>query len=316
MGFPPAVKLLNNRYKIIGEVKSGAMGCVYEAQDVNLNVTIALKKLIVSEDCDEFEEAKRAFQREAAILSRLDHPGLPQVTDFFTDTDPETGHSACWLVMSYIDGEDMETMLKRNAPPYSKKWVVRFALSILNILHYLHSQNPPIIYRDLKPSNILIAGKTIYLVDFGIARTLDLSHKGTQIGTPGYAPPEQYKGYTDERSDIYSLGVLLHYLLTGKNPEDNPDLFTFKPIYKVNPDLGFEISDLVESMTSIVPDKRPANVNVVIDSLIRNAPPGIRQISAGASTPAKNPKDIVFEAAIIVILIFIHLFVFLVLFLS
>jgi serine/threonine protein kinase len=260
--------LLNNRYEIINEVKSGAMGCVYKARDTALDIIVAVKKLFSQTGAIESEEASGHFLREAQLLSQLHHSGLPKVTDYFSAVDPINGGTSHFLVMTYIDGEDLESYIKRRGLPLPVKDVKSITLKVLDILRYLHSRKPPIIYRDIKPSNIMISGDNVYLVDFGIARVFSHHQRGTMIGTPGYAPPEQYKGFTDERSDLYSLGVLMHYLLTGTDPEDSMvKPFSFEPVNTVNSQVPKEIEMLVASMVEILPDDRPANVNEIIDEL-------------------------------------------------
>ncbi|MCE1246338.1 MAG: protein kinase [Firmicutes bacterium] len=274
-------KLLNKRYEILSEIKSGAMGSVYKGYDCLIGKNVAIKKLNPHQSDMEFDETVEAFRREAHILSELKHRGIPRVFDFFTDKDPDTDIPACWMVMTYVSGEDLESYLQKQELPLSDIWVKNLLLRLLDILKYLHSRTPPIIYRDIKPSNIMLAEKGVFLVDFGIARVMNRNRKGTQIGTPGYAPPEQYKGYADEKSDIYALGVLAHYLLTGKNPENSQNPFTFKSIYNVNPAVDMELSKLIDSMLEVLPDKRPENVDEIYDYISRKVAfdpdfPGLR----------------------------------------
>jgi serine/threonine protein kinase len=135
-----------------------------------------------------------------------------------------------------------------------------YFLQILDILQYLHTQNPPLIYRDLNPRNVMVSSGRIFLVDFGIARVFTPHEKGTAIGTPGYAPPEQYKGFAGPRSDLYSLGVMMHYLITGIDPESSTDtLFSFVPVRQVNPEVPEYLEKVIMSMVDLVPERRPSS---------------------------------------------------------
>ena len=152
------------------------------------------------------------FKQEAKILAKLRHPNLPVVSDYFVY------HGRYYLIMDYVEGEDLDTLLGREgAPGLPEEKVIHWALEILDVLEYLHSLEPPIIYRDLKPSNIMVANEKIMIIDFGIARTLQADDQVTQtkIGTPHYSAPEQFKGRTEQRSDLYSLGATIHHLITG-----------------------------------------------------------------------------------------------------
>ncbi len=207
--------LLETRYRIRGMLGEGGMSRVYLADDMRLKLPVAIK-----ENLQVSPESRRQFSQEAELLARLSHPNLPQVTDHFDD--PKTGQQ--YLVMTYIAGDDLETLIKRNNGPLPEATALEWTRQILGALDYLHSQNPPIIHRDIKPSNIKITpeGKAV-LVDFGIAKVYD-PRKGTLTGalavTSGYASPEQYGQRTDARSDIYSLGATLYTMLTGRVPPD------------------------------------------------------------------------------------------------
>ena len=251
--------LLDNRYKILNIVKSGSMGCVYKAQDTRLGSIVAVKKMLSQGSKSEQHYAEKRFLEEARLLSKLHYGGLPKVSDFFITDDPETGEKAHFLVMTFIDGLDLENVMNsRNKEPIAFCYVKDYFEQVLEILYYLHSQEPPVIYRDMKPSNIILDKDRIYLVDFGIARIFQGNQIGTMIGTPGYASPEQYKGFTDQKSDLYSLGVVIHYLLTGVDPGDpeNPP-FQFRPIREYNGNVPENFEKLILSMLEVVPENRP-----------------------------------------------------------
>ncbi|MCE1247702.1 MAG: ankyrin repeat domain-containing protein [Firmicutes bacterium] len=268
------IAVLNNRYEIKRLIKSGAMGSVYQAFDLNLGINVALKKVLDSNLSDEERKyARDRFREEARILSQLHHSGLPKVTDSFSDNDPDTGKPAYYLVQTLINGRDLESIgIARGNKPYPVEKSLDYMLQILEILRYLHSQSPPIIYRDLKPSNIMVDDGRVVLVDFGIARVFTPQQKGTVIGTPGYAAPEQYKGYAEPKSDIYALGVLMHFMLTGKDPEDpSTSPFIFEPAGDLNPDVPDWIESLISNMTATELGKRPSSAADIIETLKRSS---------------------------------------------
>ena len=262
--------LLDNRYEILEVIKSGAMGCVYRALDSRLGNIVAVKKMLSFHGSNsERQYAEKRFMEEAKLLSNLHHSGLPKVSDFFITNDPETGDKAHYLVMTFVNGIDLETMMEnrsKDSLPFQE--VKEYFEQILEILQYLHSQTPPVIYRDMKPSNVMVEKDRVFLVDFGIARIFQGERQGTMIGTPGYASPEQYKGFTDQKSDLYSLGVVIHYLLTGVDPGDpaNPP-FQFKPIRNYNRNVPEAFDKLIMSMLEVVPENRPQSAGEVLDKI-------------------------------------------------
>jgi ankyrin repeat protein len=226
------------------------------------------------------------FKREARLLTKLHYDGLPKVTDFFTETDA-SGKTANYIVMTFIEGMDLETFLEKvQKPPIPLDDALLLFRRILAILKYLHSQNPPVIYRDLKPSNVILNDDKLFLVDFGIAKFLEGSKPGTMMGTAGYASPDQCRGNDNLSNDIYSLGVLMHYLLTGMNPLDpSRPMFVFEPIRKLNPAVPEYIDKLVSSMVEIVAANRVPSVEKVIESLDR-----------GEKKPASFPPPVIASA--------------------
>ena len=228
--------ILQNRYTILHELGGGGMSRVYLAQDARLGTRLcAVKELRVDPGTPpaEVPQMEALFQQEAILLAELQHPNLPAVWDFFAEAD------SLFLVMQYIEGEPLDQVLARSPDGLPEKVVLAYAEQICAALELLHGQPQPIIFRDLKPSNIMLARDgTIKLIDFGIARLFKpASHTDTlRMGTLGYAPPEQYKGggQTDARSDIYALGATLHHLLTGRDPTREPP-FSFPPVRAVTP---------------------------------------------------------------------------------
>jgi serine/threonine protein kinase len=283
----PGSTLLDNRYEILSTIKAGGMGCVYRARDSRLGTVVALKKMISRlTNPDDIHYAEERFKEEARLLSMLHHGGLPKVFDYFTAEDKETGKAAHYLAMTYIEGKDLETVIiDRKRRPYAIDEALPLFRQVADILQYLHGQSPPIIYRDLNPRNIMVQGHRIFLVDFGIARLFTPQQKGTVIGTPGYAAPEQYKGAAEPRSDIYAMGVLMHYLMTGRNPEDSTlSLFTFESPIAINPLVPHFLDRLIMAMVDVIPERRPASAGEVLEALAS------RSDGAGASMDNAAPR--------------------------
>ncbi len=232
--------LLDGRYKIIDLIKTGGMGSVYKALFTKVDKICAVKELIPPYGTpEEQEKATEWFKREAKILSQLSHPNLPEFMDCFV-TD-----GRYYLTMNFIEGEDLETKLKREGNPgFSVYEVVEWTRQVLEVLNYLHSQDPPVVYRDMKPANIMVNDEGVAkIIDFGIARVICQQGeiKKTAIGTDGYAPIEQCKGNAEPRSDLYALGATMHHLLTGVAPIP----FRFKPLREVIPSIPQYLEDIV-----------------------------------------------------------------------
>ncbi len=232
----PPNTTLRDRYLVLRRIAVGGMGAVYEATDLINGKRWAVKEMSESSLLpDEREQAISDFQREATILRTLDQPNLPKVADLFNIG------GRYYMVMEFVAGRTLQAVIDQTAAPLEWRRVHAIADQLCDVLDYLHSQRPPIIYRDLKPGNIMLVtdsrGKeTVKLIDFGIARFHQpgKTRDTTTFGTAGYAPPEQYgRDQTDARSDIYALGATLHHLLTHRDPGLNP--FNFGPIRDVNP---------------------------------------------------------------------------------
>ncbi len=243
--------LFMDRYYIVEEVGAGGFGSVYKAQDTQNEKRLVAIKEVSLEDLPARTrmEATCAFEREASLLSQLNHASLPRLYDYFQR--PERWY----LVMDFIVGETLDvyqSKAPRQRPLLSD--TLDIGIQLCTVLHYLHSQQPPIIFRDLKPTNI-IRGPTgkIYLIDFGIARYFKFGQpKDTMaLGSPGYAAPEQYgKAQTTPRDDIYSLGAVLHQLLTTRDPSEAP--FRFTPLRPKN---SSDPGSLTTSMVEILVNK-------------------------------------------------------------
>ena len=235
--------LLDGRYRILQKVGQGGMGAVYEAEDDHLTgKRWAIKEMsdVAITDPAERAEVLEAFEREAHFLSSLNHANLPKVIDSFTADGKQ------YLVMEFVDGQTLAELVDAGGP-LPPDVATRLAVDVCTVLDYLHRQQPPIIFRDLKPGNIMLDRTgAIKLIDFGIARlfTPGKSRDTTSLGTEGYAAPEQYgRGQTDARSDLYSLGATLHFLLTGRDPADDP--FHFPPVRQLNRAVSPELEAVV-----------------------------------------------------------------------
>ncbi len=232
----------------------GGMGAIYRAVDENLGIDVAVKENLFTT-----EEYARQFRREAIILANLRHPNLPRVSDHFVIKG-----QGQYLVMDYIEGEDLrERMDRLGAIPEND--VITIGTTICDALSYMHSQNPPVLHRDIKPGNVKITPEgAIYLVDFGLAK-IALSKIETSTGaramTPGYSPPEQYGGArTDQRSDVYSLGATLYAALTGFIPEDSlaqvMGQTKLTPIRRRNKKVSRKLASTIEKSLMVHPEDR------------------------------------------------------------
>ncbi len=208
----------NDSYTILNLIGRGGMGAVYRVQRNSDTSIWALKEMrgSVSSTPEEIEDNRKLFEQEARLLRSLSHPNIPVVGDYFHHEGRPV------MVMEFIDGQTLEDVLHSQHEPFREDQIVSYGIQLCRVLHYLHTRNPPIIYRDLKPPNVMIARSGVMkLIDFGVARTRkEQKAKDTiAMGSAGYAPPEQYgKAQTDARSDVYALGATLLHLSTGVPP--------------------------------------------------------------------------------------------------
>jgi serine/threonine-protein kinase len=266
--------MLQDRYRIVKTMGGGGMGQVYLAHDTRLaDKPCAVKELVPDPRVspEEQEQDAAQFHREAATLAHLSHPNLPNVSDYF-----EQGERF-YLVMDYIEGETLEERLSQSPGGLPPEAVVQWALQLCDVLDYLHSQSPPVIFRDMKPSNVMLTPEgQVKLIDFGIVRLFDPSKRTDtlKMGTAGYAPPEQYagQGQTTPRSDVYGLGATLHELLTGDDPTAHP--FVFSPADKLNPAVSPALAEAVTRALNLDPADRFPSAQAMKEALGKAARPG------------------------------------------
>jgi serine/threonine protein kinase len=253
--------LLQNRYLVVQLIGKGGMGEVYLAVDQRLGSAVALKRTSFSDD----EVLAGAFEREARTLARMRHPVLPKVSDHFIENENQ------FLVMEHIAGEDLSKRLEASQKPFPLSWVLFWADQLLDALAYLHTHEPPILHRDIKPQNLkLTSDNNIILLDFGLSKNsvgeTRISSAGSSGFTPHYAPMEQIRGTgTSPRSDIYSLSATLYQLLTNKVPPDSlsradallngsPD--PIEPVENLNTEVTKVVSDVILKGISVSQEQR------------------------------------------------------------
>ncbi|HEU4837407.1 MAG TPA: protein kinase [Pyrinomonadaceae bacterium] len=267
-GKRPSVKqlaantVLNGRYEIVRRIGGGGMGAVYLAKDRNLgDAPRAVKEMVESHlDPAQHEKAIGDFKRESLLLTSLEHPCIPTIYDYFYDE----ALGRFYLVMKYISGGDLASRMRAAVGGrIDEKTVTDWGMQVADVLDYLHSRPKPIIYRDLKPANLMIDGNTgrVMLIDFGIARWVSQQEKGvTAVGTMGYAPPELFSGRVQPASDVYSLGATMFHLLTGSDPQDNPLLifdFTKNPRPRqIAPSISTEMELILMRTVEYKPEDR------------------------------------------------------------
>ena len=285
--------LLDRRYEVISLISQGGFGRVYKARDNRFAANVAIKEMTGGYDSeDERAAMERYFQQEAQVLFGLKHPALPTVSDYFFECH------RFFLVMEYIEGLSLRTIIEQNAgaAPFDEALAFRWLQSLLEIMEYLHRQNPPIIHRDIKPDNLIwqIDRKTLYLVDFGIVR-VGCATKTMSYGTPGYASPEQASGKATPAVDIFGAGATLYHLLTGDDPADHP--FDFEPLQSMRPDISPAFAGAVDIMVSLRARERfqsAGEIRRYLDSHAGLTAPISQSVPAPlpAPTPATPPPPL------------------------
>ncbi len=258
--------LLKQRYRILAPLGAGGFAEVYQAADSQFGGRLVAIKAMSIEALSsrEVSEATEAFEREAFLLANLVHPNLPAIYDYFYE------NQHWYLVMSFIEGTTLEQYLKSRGGRLPVEKVLPIGIQLCTVLGYLHKRQPPIIFRDLKLTNVMrTPERQLYLIDFGVARLFKhgKARDTMALGSPGYAAPEQYgRAQTTPQADIYSLGATLHVLLSGVDPSDAP--FHFAPLHiPAYPDLNTLIMNMVENDAR----KRPPSMSLVKQELQRIA---------------------------------------------
>lgn len=253
------------KYRFLSPLAEGGMGTVYLAERRSDNTRCVIKQMRTVEGAtaEEMEEAKRLFDREAELLEQLDHPGIVKFSESYSTIEDE--RSRFFLVMEFVSGHNLETTLQ-NYGTFNLDDAVKVGIQICEVLEHLHGRDKPIIYRDLKPSNLMLTpeGQVIF-IDFGIARVLMPETAATRVVTAGYSPPEQYFGRPEFRSDLYALGATLSHLVTGVRPRP---LITSVPSQH-RKDILPSFDKLVGELTSHSPTDRPESARIVRHALYR-----------------------------------------------
>ncbi|MEW6280702.1 MAG: serine/threonine-protein kinase, partial [Candidatus Eremiobacterota bacterium] len=291
--------VVDGRYRIRRTVRAGGFGAIYEAHDERLpDAPCAIKEMLAEHTGEgaNAELVRRKFEEEVRFLSTLHHSGIPRVRDFFINGE------VCYIVMDFIRGLDLEeelrTHLELEQRPFPPETAVADAIAVLEVLEYLHSHNPPVIHRDVKPANLIrddTSGK-VRLVDFGLARNVKPGARSTQTtaGTMSYCPLEQLQGKADARSDVYAVGATLYHLLTGREPE----VLAVGPVENVDPTLAEIVARAVESK----PEHRFATAREMREALEQWLQGRRGQVTTPAPTvlsdtpTSSRPPSIVIEA--------------------
>ncbi len=243
--------VIDGKYEVLSEIGRGGMSIVYLAMNKHLNKQWAIKEIKKNANGENDEIVVNSLLAEANMMKRLDHPALPRIVDIIDNG------KTIYIVMDYIEGQSLDkVMAERGAQ--SEDLVIEWAKQLCDALSYLHSQKPPIIYRDMKPANVMLKPEgNIKIIDFGIAREYkeDRLEDTMVLGTKGYAPPEQHgRRQTDARSDIYALGMTMHHLLTGKDPRASD--YVYVPVRQWNPELSDGIEIIIEKCTQPAAENR------------------------------------------------------------
>jgi outer membrane protein assembly factor BamB/tRNA A-37 threonylcarbamoyl transferase component Bud32 len=287
--------ILQQRYQVVEIAGSGGMAVVYRARDLRFDQVsriCAIKEMYNTAPDPRLREMTiQSFKREANTLGLLQHPAIPSIIDYFSEG------SRIYLVMEFIEGSDLEEVVENTEEPLDQDRVIDWAIQILDVLDYLHNNDPPFIFRDLKPSNIMLNQRDrIMLIDFGIAKVFEQGQRGTMIGTAGYPPPEQYRGLAEPRGDLYALGATMHHLLTKRDPRLEPPFsFHDHPIRQSNPDVSEAVEKIVMKALEYDIDKRFASAQEMKQAL-----EALRYPAAVASVPAASgPSTVAFATSAI-----------------
>ena len=260
---------LANRYLIQEIVGVGGMGAVYRARDLHFPkmVKLVAVKEMVNQARDPLvrKTIVQNFEREANVLATLHHPAIPRIFDYFTQGERS------YLVMEFIKGKNLEQFVNDHEGFLPEETIIKWAIELCDVLEYMHNHKPDlIIFRDMKPSNVMLnQHENIVLVDFGIARPFQTGQRGTQVGTEGYSPPEQYRGDATPLADVYALGATVHHLLTKRDPRlEAPFSFAERPVRKINPNVSPELESIINTALNYNPEDRFPNAAAMKEAII------------------------------------------------
>lgn len=276
--------MLQDRYRIVGSLGAGGFSSVYQARDMRFpsaTKLCAVKEMLISASDPQIRKLTiKSFEREASMLAMLNHPAIPEVSDYFTEGDRS------YLVLELIRGKDLQHWLEETDEFLDEEQAMDWMLQLCDALGYLHSQKPqPIVFRDMKPSNIMIDQfQRVRLIDFGIAKLFEAGNKGTMIGTEGYSPPEQYRGEATPAGDVYALGATMHHVLTRRDPRLEPP-FTFaeRPIREVNEKISAPFEGIIMRCLAYDPQERFSDAKELEEAL--------RMLSQSQTTTSVSGKE-------------------------
>lgn len=283
--------ILEERYQIESILGIGGMSVVYKGRDLRFKGvyrTCAIKEMTDRSPNSQTRGITfKNFEREASLLATLNHPSIPKIYDYFM------AGGRIYLVLEFIEGQNLEDLLEASPEPLAEEQVVRWAIQICDVLSYLHNRKPePIIFRDMKPSNVMVTPDgRIVLIDFGIARLFEADQKGTMIGTEGYSPPEQYRGVAEPRGDIYALGATMHHLLTKSDPRlETPFTFHERPPSSLNPRVSAQLEGVIMKALEYDVRQRWASAAEMRTALLDLAHLNVEDLRSGVE-PAKAPAE-------------------------
>lgn len=284
--------VIDGKYEVLKEIGRGGMSTVYLAMDKRLNKQWAVKEIRKKGTGRSDEIIVNSLIAEANLMKRLDHPALPRIVDIIDNG------VTIYVVMDYIEGESLDKILEEYGPQAEDK-VIGWAKQLCDVLGYLHSQKPSIIYRDMKPANVMLKPEgNVKIIDFGIAREYKEQSLAdtTVLGTKGYAPPEQYSGQTDARSDIFALGMTMHHLLTGVDPRGGN---AYVPVRQWDPALSDGIEAIIDKCVQPAAENRYQNCTDLLYDLEHP-----ELITKGFKKKQKRKLGVFIAAAVMTILFF------------
>ena len=287
--------IFKGRYQVVRQVGVGGFGAVYEAKDTREQRQVAIKEIgLAGLNAQQVIEATNSFNREVQLLASFQHSNIPHMYEQFMDAEH------WYLVMDFVEGETLEAHLQRTPGGHlSLERALRIGIQLCHVLDYLHTRQPVVIFRDIKPANIMLTPEErLYLIDFGVARQYKPGKPRDTIafGSPGYAAPEQYgRAQTTPKSDLYSLGVLLHQMITGHDPSFDP--FQFQSLRAYDRTLPLELDKLVTQLLDMDEQGRPESAEVVLHRLQSIAASPVVQRRRQTNTPTNGSRPAITPGA-------------------